>query len=74
MTLGDLCVKQGANKRHYRDAQSDMYVVHHNLAALCYAVASANRIFDSKSLVGTRNLETSLALTLRGLPDQSPRG
>ena len=60
MTLGDLCVKQGANKRHYRDAQSDMYVVHHNLAALCYAVASANRIFDSESLLGTHTISTDM--------------
>ena len=60
MTLGDLCVKQGANKRHYRDAQSDLYVVHHNLAGLCYAVASANRIFDSESLLGTHTISTDM--------------
>jgi hypothetical protein len=60
MTLGDLCVKQGANKRHYRDAQSDLYVGHHNLAALCYAVASANRIFDSESLLGTHTISTDM--------------
>jgi hypothetical protein len=35
-------------------------VVHHNLAALCYAVASANRIFDSESLVGTHTISANM--------------
>ena len=60
MTLGDLCVKKGANHKHYRDAQSDNYIIHHNLAALCYAVSTANRIFDSESLVGTHTISADM--------------
>ena len=56
LTLGDLCIKQGSNRSHYRDAQSDHYIVHHNLAALCYAIATANRIFDSENLLGTHSI------------------
>ena len=29
---------------------------HHNLAALCYAIATANRIFDSENLLGTHSI------------------
>jgi hypothetical protein len=60
MTLGDLCVKKGVNHKHYRDAQSDNYIIHHNLAALCYAVATANRIFDSETLLGTHTISTNM--------------
>ena len=60
MTLGDLCVKKGANHKHYRDPQSDNYIIHHNLAALCYAIATANRIFDSETLLGTHTISTKM--------------
>ena len=60
MTLGDLCIKPGANRSHYRDAQADHYIAHHNLAALCYAVATANRIFDSENLLGKHSISVDM--------------
>ena len=60
MILGDLCVKKGANHTHYRDAQSDNYLIHHNLAALCYAVSTANRIFDSESILENHTISADM--------------
>lgn len=69
MTLGDLCVKKGANHTHYRDAQSDNYLIHHNLAALCYAVATANRIFDSERLVGTHTISADMGRAVAAIEE-----
>ena len=60
MTLGDICVKQGVNHKHYRDAQAEWYIAHHNLAALCYAISTANRIFDSESLIGEHTISYNM--------------
>ena len=58
--MGDLCIKPGANRSHYRDAQADHCIAHHNLAALCYAVATANRIFDSENLLGKHSISVDM--------------
>ena len=50
MTLGDVCVKRSFVARSTYDAQANHYVAHHNLAALCWAVALANRVFDGENL------------------------
>lgn len=50
MTLGDFCVPKPASSSYYRDVQSGHYLAHHNLAALCWAIATANRIFDSEAV------------------------
>ena len=60
MTLGDICVKQGANHKHYRDNQADNYLIHHNLSALCYAVSTANRIFDSESIMENHTISADM--------------
>ena len=49
LTLGDICVKKGTNQNSYRDSQSNWYLQHHNLAALCNGVSFANRVFDSET-------------------------
>ena len=51
LTMGDLYVRQGANQSNYRDTQAGFYLANHNLSALCYAVATANRIFDSEQVI-----------------------
>ena len=51
MTLGDFCV-QTSNPKVFRDQQSNWYLCHHNLAALCFGVATANRVFDSQTVSG----------------------
>jgi len=60
MTLGDICVKPGSNHKHYRDGQAEWCIAHHNLAALCYAVSTANRIFDSESLLGEHTISYNM--------------
>ena len=60
MTLADINCRRGSNLASYRDVQGDYYVAHHNLAALCYAVATANRIFDSETLLGTHTISADM--------------
>jgi hypothetical protein len=48
MTLGDFCVDRPVTARTNQDTQSNHYLAHHNLAALCFGIAMANRVFDSE--------------------------
>ena len=50
MILGDLCVKKAPTLNSNRDTQSNHYLAHHNLSALCGGIALANRVFDGESL------------------------
>ena len=50
MTLGDFCVVRPVTARTNQDTQSSHYQAHHNLAALCFGIALANRVFDSESV------------------------
>ena len=50
LVLGDVCVKNELYGNSQMDQQSSFYVAHHNLASLCYAVALANRVFDSEGV------------------------
>ena len=50
MVMGDLCVASAPNQEHCLDIQSNMYMAHHNLTALCFGVALANRFFDTYNL------------------------
>ncbi|WP_189543010.1 hypothetical protein [Novosphingobium arvoryzae] len=44
--MGDFCVPGHRHTRHYRDLLSETLAAHHNLGALCWAIATANRFFD----------------------------
>jgi hypothetical protein len=55
MTLGDFCVRT-ARKGVFRDQQSDFYLAHHNLAALCFGIATANRVFDGQTVSGQHSV------------------
>lgn len=50
MVMGDVCVQ--TLNGCYRDQQSSHYVAHHNLGALCWAIALANRVFDAEGVNG----------------------
>jgi len=67
MTLGDINVRKGSNLASYRDVQGDHYVVHHNLAALCYAVATANRIFDSEAISGQHTIAVDMGAVVKSI-------
>lgn len=67
LTLGDLCVRHTPSHGTYRDTQADHYLAHHNLASLCFAVATANRIFDSESLLGHHTIATDMARAVESI-------
>ena len=46
MTIGDVCINRPLTARGQHDTLSGQLMVHHNLAALCWAIALANRVFD----------------------------
>jgi hypothetical protein len=50
MVLGDFCVPKPPKANRYRDTQSNHYLAHHNLAALCWGISLANRVFDSETV------------------------
>lgn len=50
MMLGDFCVPKPPKSTRYRDTQSNHYLAHHNLAALCWGISLANRVFDSETV------------------------
>jgi hypothetical protein len=50
MTLGDFCVRTRVTANSNHDILSNHLLAHHNLAALCWAIALANRVFDSESM------------------------
>ena len=56
MRLGDFCIKRPITANRTRDVQSDWYLAHHNLAALCYGIALANRVFDGESIEHTHTI------------------
>ncbi len=48
LVMGDVCVNKSAGAGNRRDQQSNHYIVHHNLGSLCWAIATANRVFDAQ--------------------------
>ena len=50
MVMGDFCVSGHRHTRHYRDLLSETLAAHHNLGALCWGIATANRVFDAECL------------------------
>jgi hypothetical protein len=54
MVMGDFCVPTLSGC--YRDQQSNHYLAHHNLGALCWAIALANRVFDAEGINGTHTV------------------
>lgn len=50
IVMGDMCVRKGVGARSNYDTAANHLLVHHNLAALCWGIALANRIFDAEGL------------------------
>lgn len=46
MVMGDYCVTGSLTSNFFRDRLSEVLLAHHNLGALCWAIATANRFFD----------------------------
>ena len=63
LVMGDICVRDSLGLSTRRDQQSNHYIVHHNLGALCWAIANANRIFDAEYVTGTPTIAKHVAAT-----------
>lgn len=50
MIMGDFCVPGQRHTRRYRDQLSETLAAYHNLGALCWGIATANRVFDAECL------------------------
>ena len=50
MVVGDVCVRKHVSAPSCHDMQSNYYMAHHNLGALCWGIALANRLFDSECI------------------------
>jgi hypothetical protein len=50
MVVGDICVPITGRRKYHRDKVSDWLIAHHNLSALCWGIAQANRLFDVETM------------------------
>ena len=68
MVLGDICVaKPDAYVSTWQDQQTQAYLTHHNLAALCSGVALANRIFDQESVLHDHTVARSVGAVVEAI-------
>lgn len=49
--------------------QSNWYLQNHNLAALCYGIALANRVFDSESFEKRHSLAAKMGRTVEAIDE-----
>jgi len=61
--MGDICVRSALGHSNRRDQQSNHYIVHHNLGALCWGIATANRIFDAEYVTEHHTIGKPIAAT-----------
>jgi hypothetical protein len=50
MVMGDFCVSGHRHTQYFRDQLSETLVAHHNVGALCWGIATANRVFDAECI------------------------
>ena len=50
MLISDICVKRPVHTSGFHDGLSYLLLAHHNLAALCWGIALANRVFDAECI------------------------
>lgn len=63
LVMGDICVRDSLGLSNRRDQQSNHYIVHHNLGALCWGIATANRIFDAEYVTEDHTICRPVAAT-----------
>ena len=69
LKIRDVCCQTNDGRNHCRDMQSGYYIQHHNLASLCYAIALANRVFDSESFSENRSIAIPTGAGVRAIYD-----
>ncbi|MBI1257660.1 MAG: hypothetical protein GC204_09335 [Chloroflexi bacterium] len=67
MLLGDFCVPKTLRSKRYRDTQSNHLLAHHNLAALCWGIALANRVFDAETIDHNHTIAYSVGLAAEAI-------
>ena len=69
MTLGDFCVPLQPGRTRHWDDLSHVYHAHHNLAALCFGVALANKVFDGENVSGTHTVAEDVARAVQAIDE-----
>ena len=69
LAMGDVCRREATSRRGNLDDQSNVYLVHHNLAALCYSVAAANRAFDASNLSGSHSIAKTVGESVAAIDE-----
>ena len=67
MVLGDFCVEKPPKSSRYRDTQSNHYLAHHNLGALCDGIALVNRLFDCDIVAGDYSIASGVGAAIDGI-------
>ena len=65
MRMRDVCVS--TTNSTYQDKQSNHYIAHHNLAALCWGIALANRVFDVETLNRKHTVGTNIGAAVEAI-------
>lgn len=60
MKVSDICVDRPVYTNGYHDALSYLLLAHHNLSALCWGIALANRIFDAEGIGAAHTIGISV--------------
>jgi hypothetical protein len=67
MVMSDFCVPMLPTSENYRDIQTYHYLAHHNLAALCWGIALANRVFDAENISHVPTIARSVAAAVEAI-------
>ena len=65
--MGDFCVPRKPKNSRYRDDLSNVFQFHHNLAALCFGVALANKVFDAEGITGQHTVALPAAAAVEAI-------
>lgn len=67
MVMGDFCVPGARHTRRYRDQLSEVLAAHHNVGALCWGIATANRVFDAEFLNHDHTVGVTVGMAARAI-------
>lgn len=74
MTLGDFCVPLQRGRTRHWDELSNAYHAHHNLAALCFGIALANRVFDGENVSKAHTVAVDVGAGVEAIEEVIRRG
>ena len=69
LMMGDVCRRDSSHRLRSLDIQSNIYLVHHNLSALCHGIATANRVFDAANLANSYPIARQVGNAVEAIDD-----